>query len=369
MGNNSKGLKALALIFVACAQLGWSQSLPLLYQSPRSLGMGGVCVAISEHEQALFTNPAALGLRESKGYSLITPLWAESRDFDTLNSTVGALSDADTATSRQHNMSQLMSSMGKTGFRQRSNAMYYAGEGGFGLSAYYMDTESYFVENPVNPVVGSHVNKDFVFSASIARSLTDDPQLFKDKTNSWLGASLKVATRKRGVTSYYARDFSALNPSLLKETDSSGTALDLDFGGLWQLNNPLRPTIGFFVGNLFASRFSADAGRLERQFGVGASVKPLTGDYERNDRITLAAEYFDDGGRGSFFTRLRLGGELKVAKGAHLSAGLRSGYPTFGVSFDWRDVRLQFAQYSEELGRRPGDSEDRRYIIGGALEF
>jgi hypothetical protein len=369
MGKCANWLKILPLLFVACTQLGWSQDLPLLYESPRSLGMGGVSVALSHNEQALFTNPAALALREKKGYSIFTPVWSESRDFDNLYSTVNALSDADTATSRRDNMNKLMGSMGKSGFRRRSNAMYYAGEAGFALSAYYMDTESYFVQNPVNPWVGSQVNKDFVFSASIARSLTDDPQLFKDKTNSWLGASLKVATRKRGLTRYYARDFSALNPGLLKDTDSSGTALDLDFGGLWQLNNPLRPTIGFFVGNLFGARFSDDAGRLQRQLGIGASIKPLTGDYERNDRITLAAEYFDDGGHGDFFTRLRLGGEVQVAQGAHLSAGLRAGYPTFGFSFNWRDVRLELAQYSEELGRRPGDFEDRRYVIGGALEF
>ncbi len=369
MGRGSVRLTILLVLLLSCGGALWSQSLPLVYENPRSLGMGGLCVSLCEDEQALFTNPAALALRESKGYSVFTPMWMEGRDFDSLDKSIKGLSDADTATARRENMDRLMSVMGKRGYRQRSNGMYYAGEGGFGLAAYYMDREYFYVENPVNPRVGANVHKDFVFSASVARGLNEDPRLFKDKTSSWLGATMKIATRKRGISEYSSRDFSALNPGILKDTDSSGTALDFDFGGLWQLNNPLNSTIGIFVGNVLGSSFSSDAGRLERQFGIGASIKPLTGDFERNERIVVGAEYFDDGGVGNFFTRLRLGGEVKVADGMRVSGGVRSGYPTYGVSFEWRDLRLQFAQYSEELGRRPGDFEDRRYVIGGSLEF
>ncbi|MFA6748459.1 MAG: hypothetical protein WCS82_01125 [Candidatus Riflebacteria bacterium] len=366
---NKKLSVFITVFFVCVCAVSYASNTPLTYENARSLAMGGVSVSLADDEQALFCNPAGLYLRESNGYSLINPFMAENKDFDSVLGAIDGLSNEDTAASRGENMRKLRAVMGKTGYRNRSNMAYYIGKTGFGTAAYYSDRETYSVENPVNPRLNSRVDKDMVFSASIARSLSEEHMLFKDKTSAWWGATMKIATRKRADSSYFIRDFSALTPELVKDTDSSGTTMDFDVGGLWQLNNPFNPTIGFFVGNILGSKFSSDAGKLERQFAIGGSIRPLTGDAERNKRIVLAAEYWDNGKEGNFFTKVRLGSEIKIANSLSLHAGVRSGYPTGGLSFAWHDVRLQAAVYSEELGKRPGDFEDKRYAFGATLEF
>jgi hypothetical protein len=79
--------------------------------------------------------------------------------------------------------------------------------------------------------------------------------------------------------------------------------MDFDVGRLWQLNNPFNPTIGFFVGNILGSKFSSDAGKLERQFAIGGSIRPLTGDAERNKKIVLAAVILGQRQRRKFFSQ------------------------------------------------------------------
>ena len=361
--------KSLLCLFILCFSSILHASTPLIYENARSLGIGGVSVSIADDEQALFSNPAGLGQQNKSKFSLINPFYGESKHFDKTLNAVDSLNDSDTPASREHNMNSLMKVMGKTGWRNRSNMAYYIGSTGFGIAAYYVDNERYFVDNPVNPRVGSKIDKDMVLSASISRPFKGEEEMFKDKSYGWWGASMKIASRKTTNTSYFIRDFSALNPSLIKNTDKSGIAMDFDLSAMWQINNPMNPTFGIFAGNILNAKFSDDAGNLERQFGAGISIKPLTGDLERKNRILLALEYWDIGDEGNIFKKIRLGSQIKLANTLNAHLGIRSGYPSYGFSFAWRDLELQAAMYSEELGRRPGDFEDKRCAFGATLEF
>ena len=362
-----KSLLLILLVFFICDSV--KASTPLVYENARSLAMGGVSVSVADDEQVLYCNPAGLGLVTKSEFSIVNPFYGKSKHFDSLLDSIDSLSDNDTAASRAANMNNLMKVMGKYGWRNRSNMAYYIGSDGFGVTAYYSDNEVYSVDNPVNPRVNSKVDKDIVISASIARPFSDDQRVFKDKTSAWWGATMKVASRKTTNSSYFIRDFSALNPGLLKDTDKSGVALDFDLSAMWQINNPMNPTLGLFVGNVLNAKFSDDAGNLERQLGIGASIKPLTGDLERSNRIMLAAEYWDNGSEGNFFKKMRFGGQFKLNRFLNAHLGVRSGYPTYGVSFSWRDIEVHAAAYSEELGKRPGDFEDKRCAFGATLEF
>ncbi len=361
--------KSLLCFFMCCCVSLSQASTPLVYENARSLAMGGVSVSIADDEQALFCNPAGLGQQNKSKFSILNPFYAESKNFDKTLSAIDSLKDGDTAASREHNLNSLIRVMGKTGWRNRSNMSYYLGSTGFGIAAYYVDNETYFVDNPVNPRVGSKVDKDMVLSASISRPFKDSEEMFKDKSYGWWGATIKIASRKTTNTSYFIRDFSALNPSLLKNTDKSGVAMDFDLSAIWQISNPMNPTFGVFAGNIFNAKFSDDAGNLERQFGAGVSIRPLTGDLERKNRILLALEYWDIGDEGNAFKKLRLGSQIQLSKTLHAHLGIRSGYPSYGFSFAWHDLELQAAMYSEELGKRPGDFEDKRCAFGATLEF
>lgn len=361
--------KTIIVGLISYLSLTAEASTPFVYENARSLAMGGVSVSVADDEQALFTNPAGLGLQDKSKFSVINPFYAESKHFDKLINSIDSLNDSDTPASRASNMNHLMKVMGKTGWKNASNMAYYIGGTGFGVAAYYSENEYYFVDNPVNPRVGSKVDKDLALSASISRPFGEDHRMFKDRTSGWWGASMKVVSRKMTNTSYFIRDFSALNPGLLKNTDKSGVAMDFDLSALWQINNPMNPTLGLFAGNILNAKFSDSAGNLERQFGAGVSIRPLTGDSERKNRILLALEYWDIGDDGNMFKKLRFGSQIQLANTLNAHLGVRSGYPTYGLSFSWRDLELQAAVYSEELGRRPGDFEDKRVACGATLEF
>jgi hypothetical protein len=353
--------------FVSAPAAGYDR--PLTYETSRSLGMGGVSVAIANDQQALFCNPAGLGLRTTSAYSVLSATAQRSENYDVINDHIGKLSDSDTSASRAANYQNLMQIMGKSGHQSWSSMAYYLGGTGFGVAAYYRESEDFSVENPASPLVKSRVDKDAVLTGSFARSQNEAQILFKDRATGWWGGTMKFVSRKTADHVYYARDFAALTPEALKDTDRTGVAVDFDLGALWQLNNPWQTTLGIFAGNLLNSNFSEEAGKLKRQFAVGASVKPLTGPPERNEKLLLAADYWETGEDKSGLANLRLGMQLRLSRHLQLLAGLRGGYPTGGLAFAWHDLKIQAANYAEELGQRPGEREDRRTAISALLEF
>lgn len=340
------------------------------YETARSLGMGGVSVAIADDYQALYRNPAGLSLQKETSYTVIAPSFSRNSDFSSVNDAISNLSDTDTASSRISNFRNLESIMGKTGYQGWSNTAYYMDKNGFGVGILYSDSQTYSVENPTSPRVNSSVYKDTVVSGSFSRPFEGEEHvLFKDKATGWWGASIKVASRKMTECSYFARDFAALTPNAIKDTDKSGLAFDADLGAMWQITSPMKPTLGLFVGNVLESKFSDEAGKLKRTYSIGGSIKPLTGPTERNEKLILGFEYFDDGRSVNALNKLRLGMQFEVVKGFSLLAGVRSGYLTGGIDFNIKDVTISASTYAEELGNRPGDREDRRYAVDASLRF
>jgi hypothetical protein len=342
---------------------------PVIYETSRALGMGGACVAVADDQQAMFCNPAGLGMQNERAYSVFNGHFERNFDFDDVDNHIAALNSNDTAGSRNSNMSNLMEIMGKHGWQAFSNLAYYIGGTGFGIAAYYRESESFSVNNPVNPTINAKVEKDALISGSIARSFNEAQNLFNDRAMGWWGATMKFVSRQASDKVYYARDFAALNESILKDTDRSGATMDFDLGAIWQLNNTWKPTVGVFAGNILSSEFSADIGTLKRQFAVGASFRPLTGPEERNEKLLLAVDYWETGKDGAALTKMRMGAELKLSRHFYLQTGIRSGYFTGGAGIVWNDWRFQASTYSEELGQNPGDDEDRRYSCSATWEF
>lgn len=357
------------MIFIAEAILPASGSQHFVQETVKSLGMGGTSVAIANDYQALYTNPAGLALQKENVYSPISFIGQQNDDYDGIIDRIDALDGSDTPFSRESNYRNLIEIMGETGWQSWTAQAYYLGSTGFGVSAYHRDIEQYSVENPANPIVRSEVYQDTVLSGSIARSFSENQVIFNDRATGWWGASVKVASRKKTEVFYSAKDFAALNPEALKDTDKSGVALDFDIGMLWQLNSPWKPSIGLFFGNVLGSEFSDEAGNMNRQFAAGISIKPLSGTTERSEKLVLAADYWDTNNGNSSLSNLRLGAQIQISNGLHLLCGLRGGYPTAGINLKWYDFQLQAATYAEELGKRPGNKEDRRTAISATMEF
>jgi hypothetical protein len=369
MGKNRvKLFVVVSVMLISCSGLLEGAS-SVVYETARSLAMGGASVAVADDQQALFSNPAGIGMQSEKSYSFLNGFVAKNDDYDEVDDKISVLNSADNAGSRNTNLANMRQIVGKTGWQSFSNLAYYIGAQGFAMAAYYRETENFAVKNPVSPYLMAEIEKDTLLSGSIARPFNEPHNLFSDRATGWWGATMKFVSRKAADKTYYARDFAALDSAIVKNANLSGATLDFDVGALWQLNNPWKPTIGVFAGNLLSSEFSSEIGNLKRQFAFGASFRPLTGPPERNEKLLLALDYRDEGNDKAAMTKIRMGLEARITSNLYVQTGIRSGYLTGGASLRWQDWRFQFATYAEELGKNPGDDEDRRYAVSADWKF
>ncbi|RCK79781.1 MAG: hypothetical protein OZSIB_3935 [Candidatus Ozemobacter sibiricus] len=346
----------------------------LFYETPRTQGMGGAVVAVADDHQALFANPAGLCQVNDKGYAVVNAHGEMNQDFRRVKNRTDGLSDADTPESRAANNAKLSDVMGQQARLVAGNLAYYLGgrDGhGFAGAFLYQAVTEIGVIRPTSPRLQVRGDIDSVLLGSVARPITGGKRnLFNDIAHGWWGATMKFLSRRSLDREYDARDFAQLSESDLRAEQRKGATADFDAGTFWRLKNDWDTTLGLSVSNLLESEVDPSIGRLRREWAVGATIKPLSGPPERKRKLLLAADLWDIAGTdGTFFSRLRLGAEALVVPWLKVRTGVRGGYPTAGFTAEFREARLDFATYSEELGPRPGDREDRRYSLSFGFEF
>ncbi len=155
----------------------------------------------------------------------------------------------------------------------------------------------------------------------------------------------------------------------MRADQRKGACLDFDAGTFWRLKNDWDTTLGLQAENLFETEVDPTIGKLRRQVAAGVAIRPLSGPPERKRKLLLTGDLWDLTEGGSFFSKLRLGAEAVIRPWLSIRGGLRGGYLTAGATADFHEARLDFATYSDELGPRPGDREDRRYSLSFGFEF
>lgn len=359
------------LIVVASAGFSYADGYvhPLEYQTPRTRAMGGASVAVADDHQAFFTNPAGLGQRTSKAYSVINLSAAMNTDYRKVRSRLESLGDDDTPGSRLANNNLLAEAMGKRMVGEVSNFAYYMGGAGFGAAFLYQASMEASVVRPANPRIRVRGDSDSVLAGSYAWPLSNETVMFRDRARGWLGTTMKFVSRRTIDSEFDARDYAALSKQDLEDNQFAGVAMDLDFGALWILSSPWYPSVGLQVANILESKIDRRVGRLRRHATVGTALRPLTGPPERNRKLLLAADIVDVTSSDSLFKKLRLGSEVELRDWLHIQMGLMSGYFTAGFSANFKDARVDFASYGVELGSRAGDLEDRRLSLSFLYQF
>lgn len=341
----------------------------LSYETSRTRAMGGVSVAIADDHQAIFTNPAGLARMKDKAYTPLQLHAEMNRDYERIKDELDGLSDQDTAAARRANYDKLSRIMGKQAHLAFSNLAYYIGSMGFAGGFLYQATAETGIVRPTNPRIRVKGDIDSVLFGSLARSVGDWKDVFGAHAQGFWGVNMKFLARRTIDHEFDPRDYPGLSENDLRRNELRGATLDFDGGVIYQLQNPWRSSIGAFVGNILESEIDPRIGRLPRQYGIGVSIRPLSGSTEHSDKLLLGADLWDVTGGGSFMQRLRLGGEAKLLSWLTIQVGLRGGYPTAGCKADFGDARMEFATYGEELGPHTGDNEDRRYSLSFGFEF
>lgn len=342
---------------------------PLNYETPRSQGMGGAFVAVADDQQALFSNPAGLGQITDKSYAILDAAVEANQDMRRVENKTDGLSDADTPEARAENNRVLSEVMGQQSRVAASNLAYYLGGTGFGAGFLYQSVAQIGVERPTNPRIRAKADIDTVLVGAIARPIPGNRLLFSDSSTGHWGLGMKFLSRRALDRAYDARDFASLSEDDLRDDALKGAALDIDGGVLYRLSNPWNQSVGLSVSNLFESEIDSRIGRLPRRVDIGTAIRPLSGSAERSRKLLLAADLADITSDGTFFSKLRLGMEARMRTWLTLRGGMRGGYLSAGATAKFREARFEFATYSEELGPRPGDREDRRYSLSMAVDF
>lgn len=164
-----------------------------------------------------------------------------------------------------------------------------------------------------------------------------------------------------GVT---ARDVGLPGLSLGMALSNLGGVGDLTFDRSWAISgSDDQPDDQAEIAELearFADRETAPVLRLGAAYSL-----PLPALSPVRD-VTLAADWIS--GSTSEFeqapeTGVRVGAQAKLLGFLELRGGLAQGYPTAGVGLDLKYIRLDYATYSVEDGRRLGQLERRNHVV------
>lgn len=338
----------------------WAKAYPNFYRGVRPLGMGNAFTAVGDDENALFYNPAALAQISTLTVELLNPT------FEASNSSYDLYKDSDDIdTNNTGQVAELLRKYVGEPQHARISLFPHAGfkVGKYGVMVGYFGQATLDAEIRDNawPQAETTYIADHGPLVGLGRRI--------GASNMRIGATVKYLHRENLDEIYTATDIADDNFEDRFESDLvKGTDLALDIGVLYTLpyDWPVRTDVGLSIQNLPKMDFG-NARDQKTQANIGIAIQKhfakccLVGALDYRD-LTHALEEDDD-----IAKRLHMGLELQLPKILAVRAGLNQGYATYGVTLDFRFVRLDFASYTEEVGAYAGQRDDRRYV--GQLTF
>lgn len=325
-----------------------AREFPHFFQGVRPLGMGGAFTAVADDENALFFNPAGLAKVDQWSMGLINPLLESSESNSDLYKDVDD-TDLD-ATSEVADL--IRDNLGETA-HFRLALFPHVVTPNFAIGVLGQVQANLEARNVANP----EMDVDALGTAS--GHLGYGHGFFNDILRVGAGAKYISASRLREV--YTAADISADDFDTRVEDDMmDGDGFGFDVGVMVTAPVLLKPTLGVVVLNV-GDVDLGDAGVLPQQLNVGVSLAhdfswvKITGAADILD-ITKDAGFDEDMNK-----RLHMGLEAKT-KYLALRTGLYQGYGSFGATIDLRLLKLDYANYAEEISSFAGGKPDRRHV-------
>ncbi len=357
--------KVLGLIFILSFTFGVGFEYPVLYESPRVLGMGGVDLAIGGLPFSLFSNPAGLS-RMDRGFTvyLLNPSLEISSDA------VRFIQDVENIQNSQNKEIQLVdlikSYRGKVfrlGFSDFSFVGFRGVRFSFGFGALGLFRADGVLHQGFTSegILETELNLFYGAIGGFAINFG----------NLKVGFGLKNVKRHGFFKKYYASDF--LNPSFnvskkLKEVFSDSS---FDFGLIYQFEElPLEPSFGLSITNI--SDLNLGEFVIPQTINLGFALRPHLPLVKETtlglDLIDLTKRLGNDTDLGK---RTRFGVELKIWDNWFstfiLRAGIMNANYTAGLEFRLALFTIGFSTYAEEVGAYAGQDSSRRYSLFATL--
>lgn len=339
----------------------FAQEAYQFYRGVRSLGMGGTYVTTVNDETALLSNPAGLGKLRDTTFTLIDPEihgGFESTGIATLDK-IGKVTDINDLYDTLQN--------GHRGKHYHAKAQLFPSivgpNFGFGVLAKY----SYDAE--VN-AAGTNYRLDY----------TNDYAAVLGFNFSFFGGILKIGAAGRYMTRVELHQDLTAPPTgtyILKDLASEGSGLAADAGMIITAPIALLPSIGVVLRDIGTTSYNLRNGMImstatrpqdtKQSLDVSLGLYPIV---SNRTRFTFTADYtsvLTASEETDAMRRIHAGMELNFADFFFLRGGMNQRYWTAGFEFATERFQIQGASYGEEIGVRPLQREDRRFV--GKLSF
>jgi len=365
----------LVLTFIISDIFPLAREKPLLLPAD-ILGAGGTGITAYDKFGIYFLNPASFGVTEKEFFSLLRTGFRINYDvyeyYSAIQSVVSKGGDLSSLTYDEINsLNQLVLSFGING----PLGFGYMTEGiGF---LFYNDFHSSLATytSGILPYVDFGSYFDLVFLCGIGRKFTI-PLEFGKLITTYAGINIKYINRLK----YENPRLSILKAydlfmSGFKEGFLWGQAIGSDLGLLLNIENFY---FGLTVKDWFNTFFSWNAYNTNFQIISNRSVEPTY--YPATFNIGMSYKlsglvygisqwvfYFDIndvfGFEENYFLKLRFGTEVKFLKIFVARMGLYKGYPTLGFGLEIPVLNINFAYYTEELGKLPGLKPQQNFVL------
>ncbi|MGA1875758.1 MAG: hypothetical protein ACMUIA_09115 [bacterium] len=342
----------LSIISFFPSHIALARQMPYFWKGIRPLGMGGAFTAIADDHNALFYNPAGLDKIVRPSFAVLNPLIEigeegqdlyhdiHSTDLDDSSEVSNLLRDY--MGSRQHVRSALFPHFVRKHY-------------GFGILAHLgIDAE---VNNLQYPEVNTSAALDIAGVGGLGFSFLTNHALR-------LGLSAKYIQRQKIEETYTAVQISSHDFEDIIEDDlMEGSGFGFDLGAMYTFPLFLEPTVALVIQNIGGIDLD-EAGEIPQQINLGTAIHyengplSLQAGMDFMDVMQEVNEHEDD-----FFRRLHLGTESCLWNRLSLRIGLYQGYGSFGLGLNLWILKLDYANYAEELGAYAGQRADRRHTL------
>lgn len=351
----------IAVCFFAVPVMA-ADTYPVHHLGLRPLGMGGAFTAVADDYNAFFYNPAPLVYGRG-GFNIFQ--LAANTNHDTVDfakwfiDNNSRLTGGDLSTWQKSDLDHI--SNAKIKINAELHAVSFLIPNLFGLCAFGTGVFGNILTNVsldsgvLIPSAKFDVFLDVMVPISIAKEIAE---IGNGKLAA--GATVKIINRRALNENRNALELTALNPTdLLAKAQQSTFGYGLDLGFSYTLPG-MSSIVAFAIQDLYTA---IGSDKVKSSWDLGYAFKP---DWNfavfSNFIFALDIDSVNDSDI-TFFNKLHVGMETKFIGLIALRGGLYQGYPGFGVGLDLGIFKFDFADYGVELGRFPGQLEERNYAF------
>jgi hypothetical protein len=361
--------RALFLIATVALALSWATAqitpLPLQAKDARSIAMGGAFTALSSGYQSLYGNPAGFGLGRAKLTLANASVWGYVKPSSDNIGRLMNLGDAETS-ELMGTMNDLITQNG-LGFGAAVGAGLVGGGLGIGAT---MVTEQYARGNTI---MGTNFTS--ATQANVVLGLAIP--FGSDRFGLRIGGDLRPFMRIDGSFPAWNLIEAMANgddpiavigtqPALYGLGIAADLGAQLSFGSLSagiairDLAPPFSFTATNFetaIGGSVVSDPAAEKGQFlpNITFGLGWAPRLIPFILEPSLYFEVQDPLRASQDESVFWNLLHVGGEVKLLSFMYLRGGLSQGWMTAGAGINLLILQLDFAAFTDEMGRHPGD--------------